>query len=790
MLLCAGAGFLLWNRLFRPRLEGRWAAVLLLLALAPMLPALRTGVVYGPFDTNVPFLPWLDAADVGYEAVNGRLNDITLMMVPWQAEARRQMLQGRTPLLNPFSGAGQPLLANAQSAPFSLVSLLSLPFEPLEAQALRAFLKLLLALVGTWLAARHLGIRPALSLLAAVAYGWGGSVSVWRLFPQGEVMALWPLAFLGSERVLAEPGDWRARLGFSLPLAAIILAGHPETALAACVALAGGWLFALRSPVQRRAVAILLLSSLLAALATSFFILPVARSVFGSEKLHREGSGRDLDRSITAPGGSSGALLNQVAPGIFGTPQEAGEAGPAPLHWLVEGVVGLPALALALGGLFATGRRSGTEIYLILLAAFCLFVHIDPGGLVRLLSGIPLVSVIAFRYFAYLGGFALALLAAQGLERWTAEEGSRRFRIGMTATVLLAMTAALAAHPLALRWWAGRPGMADPEVLAESARYGWIAVAAAGGLALVLLSRRHPVPMGLLAAGLTGVQLWSALHGYYPVLPRERAYPPVPLLERLAAEPGPFRIVGTRGVFMPNASTFCGIADLRTHDPAQPARYIDWLHEMLDVDVDRYHRQYGAPKRQHVPFLRLLGTRYLLSGPNLRPGPPWIDRGLFRQTRLWELPGEPRWAFFPETLAPVATATQARSVLRAARRPLEIATIENATGVPTQNGQARVLGWHVDADRLTIRTEAAQDAWLVVSQTVLPGWKARADGHPVPVAIADGTLLAVRVPAGTRIVSLRYLQAAWIVGLILSAVSWIASALLLWRASRQRTIVE
>jgi hypothetical protein len=357
----------------------------------------------------------------------------------------------------------------------------------------------------------------------------------------------------------------------------------------------------------------------------------------------------------------------------------------------------------------------------------------------------------------------------------------------MAATVLLAGMAALAAHPLAVRWWTSP---VDPAILAESARLGWIAVAAAAGLALVLLLRRHPAAAGLLAAALTGAQLWSALHGYYPVLPRERAYPPVPLLERLTSDPGPFRIAATRGVFMPNASTFYRIADLRTHDPAQPARYIDWLHEMLDVDVNRYHRQYGAPKRQHLPFLRLLGTRYLLSGPALRPGPPWIDRGFFRQTRLWELPGEIRWAFFPETLVPVSTAEQAWSVLHQAPHPLETATIENATGVPARNGQARVLGWWVDVDRLTIRTETPQDAWMVVSQAAIPGWRARADGDPIPTAIADGALLAVRVPAGTRVVSLRYLPAAWIVGLALSGAAWIASALLLWRASRRRTIVE
>jgi hypothetical protein len=778
MLLCAGAGFVLWNRLFRPRLDGRWALVLLLLALVPTLPALKAGVVYGPFDTNVPFLPWYDEADANYEPLGGRLNDVTLQILPWQTEARRQILQGRAPLLNPFSGAGTPLLGGGQPAPFSPVSLLSLPFDPLASQALRSFLKLLLALAGTWLAARRLDVRPSYSLFAAVAYAWGGSLAVWRLFPLAEVLAIWPFAFLGSEWALAEPGEPRARLVLGLSLAAILLSGHPETALAAALALGGRWLFALlkapRDRVRRRAVGLLMLTAVLAALGVSFFLLPVAQSVLGSEKLDREAGGRD--RPITAIGGPAGGLLTLVAPGIFGTPQGSGEAGPAPLQWLAEGAVGLPALALAAGGLLAWGRRSETEAYLALLAAFAFLVHLGAGGWLRPILALPLISVIAVRYFAYLGGFAVALLAARGLERWTAEEGSVPFgrKVGMTAAVVLAGAAALAAHPLAVRWWAGR-GTVEPGILAESARHGWVAVAVSGGVALVLLLRRFPVAAGLLTAALTAGQLWDGFGGYYPVLPRERAYPPVPLLDRLAAEPGPFRIVGTRGVFMPNASTVYRIQDLRSHDPVQPARYIAWLHEMLDIDVIRYHRQYGAPKRRHVPFLRLLGTRYLLSGPDLQPGPPWIDRGLFRQTRLWELPGEVRWAFFPGTLIPAASAREARAILHDAPHPLEIATLELKSGSNTvPNGDARVLSWTVDGDRLRIATDVRQSAWMIISQAAIPGWRARADGRTVPITVADGALLAVKVPAGTRTVTLRYLPSSWVAGLVLSGMAWIA----------------
>jgi len=268
-------------------------------------------------------------------------------------------------------------------------------------------------------------------------------------------------------------------------------------------------------------------------------------------------------------------------------------------------------------------------------------------------------------------------------------------------------------------------------------------------------------------------------------LPRKYAYPPVPLLERLAAEPGPFRFIGTRGVLGPNASTYYRLADVRAHDPMQPARYIAWLHETLDVDITKHKRQYGAPKRRHVPFLRLLGTRFLLSGADLKPGPPWIDRGLFRKTRLWELPGGVRWAFFPETIVPAASAKRARELVMAAVRPLRMASLEiEGPESFRPNGRATVLDWQVDGDRLSLGTQVEEDAWMVVSQAALPGWRARADGRPVRTAIADGALVAVRVPAGTRKVTLRYLPASWIAGVALSLATWMAFSFSLWRARR------
>src|SRR4051812_42010649 len=106
MLACAAAGLFLWDRLFEPKLGARWAIVLVGIALLPLLPALRANRVLGPFDTNVPLRPWVSSDLAGYHPRVGRLNDVTLQIAPWQAEARRQMLSGRVPLLNPHSGGG------------------------------------------------------------------------------------------------------------------------------------------------------------------------------------------------------------------------------------------------------------------------------------------------------------------------------------------------------------------------------------------------------------------------------------------------------------------------------------------------------------------------------------------------------------------------------------------------------------------------------------------------------------------------------------------------------------
>jgi hypothetical protein len=772
MLACAAAGLFLWDRLFAPKLGARWAAILVGIALLPLVPALRADRVLGPFDTNVPLRPWVSRDLPGYRPRVGLLNDITLQIAPWQVEARRQMLSGRVPLLNPYSGSGQALLGNGQSAPFSPVSLAALPFSPERAQALRAFLKALLALAGAFLAARQWSARPAFALVAAVTCAYGGSLAVWRLFPIGEVLAFFPFAFLASEKILAEGARMRSCALLSLALAAMILAGHPETGLAAGCALAGRWLWAAAGAWRRRDRRIpgafqgIFAAVLLALVGTAFFTLPLGESILRSEKLARHAG--DGEKRVEASA-RLGGLIGLGVPGSFGTPQRSAEAGPAPIPWLAEGATGLPVLMLALAGLFLPGARRETETYLWALTPVAYALHLDPLGLASRLFSLPGLAAIDLRYFAYLGGFGLSLLAAFSLERWMAEPSVRRRLAVAAGAGALATLWILGGQQAVTAFWRARGALAGlpPGVLAESGRHTAVALAAAALTLLGLaVARRRPLAAGCLIALVGLGQLLDAFGGYNPVIPAAYAYPPVPLLDRIAREPGPFRVAGTRGVFVANASTFYGIADIRTHDPTESSRYVDWLTEMLDFDRAKYKKQYPRPKPEHLPYLRLLGTRFLLSGADLRLDPPWMDRGLFRETRLWELPFAVRWAFFPANVVPAGSAAEARAAIRNLGNPYRLASIElgSAGEARRPNGAARVDRVRVGTGDLEASVAVGADAWLVVSQAAIPGWRAWADGRPARLAVADGTLLAVEVPAGTSRVRLVYSPASWRLG--------------------------
>lgn len=89
--------------------------------------------------------------------------------------------------------------------------------------------------------------------------------------------------------------------------------------------------------------------------------------------------------------------------------------------------------------------------------------------------------------------------------------------------------------------------------------------------------------------------------------------------------------------------------------------------------------------------------------------------------------------------------------------------------------------------RLAVDVAGLGEGWLVLAETFAlhPGWTARIDGVPAPLAIADGVATAVRVPAGAARLDLEYALPGLRAGALVSVLALLV-LVLAWRRTGRR----
>jgi hypothetical protein len=102
----------------------------------------------------------------------------------------------------------------------------------------------------------------------------------------------------------------------------------------------------------------------------------------------------------------------------------------------------------------------------------------------------------------------------------------------------------------------------------------------------------------------------------------------------------------------------------------------------------------------------------------------------------------------------------------------------------------RVTSYAPGAIDLTLDAPSTQGQALVVSENYFPGWHATVDGRSAPIGLMNYNLIGVALPAGSKSVELRFTDAAYekgkivtLVALFLAIALWIGGALVDRRAS-------
>jgi hypothetical protein len=693
-----------------------------------------------------------------YDVSNTNIHDVPMQIVPWMHQVRESWRALEVPLWNAAAGAGQPLLANGQSTPLSPLRLLTLPLPLHRAMTAECALKLLLALVLTYLFCRTRYSPPA-SILAAIAFGFSTWMITWLQFPIAAGAAFLPGVLLVIDRLMN--GVTRPRfLAATLMFAVTVLSSHPETVyhVALIAAAYGLWLALIERAGSLRNLGAIAGAAGVAMLLTAPFLVPFAESVLRSQRFAEMRGPRE---TIVPPYSDFPSAVLLLQPRFFGELPIERPWGPTTLESVCgfAGILAIVATIAAAISLSMRRRWRDRETLYILGAVFSVGVVLGWPVITELFHALAGLAP-TMRMRLGICWFGSVLLAA------VVDEARRTTRLPLligTLVVSASMLALMRTTPFPT------PSHRDTALLSLLPS---IAV-----LAAVALFPARRIALVLFAA-LTFWELSVALGHWNPVLMPRELYRPTPLIaamQRLQAhETTPFRVLGTGGMIYPNAGAMYGLEDVRVHDPMADARYVGFLAEQVAWIPKEYYAKWSDTATTVLDFLNV---KYVLTTDALadaRYAPLYAGRDGRIYANRNVLP-----RFFPVRNILIGgdlpTHTDWRYTAVVARLP---SAQRDALTAPWTTTDATVSITRTAADAYTLRIVAPRTTLIVSSIPNWPGWRVS-----FPKVEVNGLFLGFVVPAGEHEVKVAYRPASFYAS---STVAVLTLATLLALSRRRR----
>lgn len=111
---------------------------------------------------------------------------------------------------------------------------------------------------------------------------------------------------------------------------------------------------------------------------------------------------------------------------------------------------------------------------------------------------------------------------------------------------------------------------------------------------------------------------------------------------------------------------------------------------------------------------------------------------------------------------------------------------KQALGSEGKPGEAKIVFYK--PDRVEIKVESKKTAWLVLSDSYYPGWKATIENEETKIHPAYGALRAVKITTGEHIVKFVYFPVGFRLGLWFSIISWLFFFALFCQRNRESAL--
>jgi hypothetical protein len=700
---------------------------------------------------------------------HARVADAVVLLPPLFQVYNEGLKQGELRLWNPTLFCGTPLYADTMVHPFYPPQIvLHALFSPLLAYHMSLMLHLFFAGAAMYALLRQLERSSPASTAGGLAWMLLGYNSLW--FSTGILLGaavFGPLALLALLRSLARKNLSLAALS-GAAMGTAFLGSHPQHALLMFL-FVGAWA-ALEGLRSRELRPFAIRGGLLFALFTvGTGLAAILTRLDSIENGYRDPTydSRTLyEKPWELATHLSGLVVGKVYfPESLWTEYE------------FTAYVGLAVFSLALLGAVRKWTDPRARFLAIFAGAALLGAFLLP--LAGLLSRIPHLNLSPPSRWIFPAGFAIVVLAAEGLDAFLERPGRAPRLVGAFAALF---------------------GVACLIEIGPFRFSNGAAAETAIGFALVATAFFSPGRVRF-AVGVAAilVELLLPFVRYHNWPARDTVMRDVPEVVRIARdrEKEPWRGTGLLGATVTdeaegylsefvdgnNVLAVYGVENSAGFDAIVPGPYARFAltvrgglnpmgRSITFVDV-------GSP------LLDLTNTRYLFFPPRLRPHPRYRKIHEEAKVALYENPNALPRAWLVGRVIPAVDLLDADRKLRNPSFDPRKEVIVEGRDLPSTGGTGTVTWIERTPDRLVLETRAEGDAMLVLSETHHPGWTAEIDGTPGTVYRANVAFRAVAVPAGTHRVTLRFQPESAARGLSGSAV-FAALALLLWALGRRR----
>jgi len=759
-----------FSKKLTPFCKAYWPILFLAVVVLSFFWKVFVGLIPFPGDFVVGiYYPWLDynwGFPAGVPVKNPILADVPSFIYPMQTFATELMKNGQWPLWNPYILGGTPLLANFQSAPFSITAIFYFIFSNTNAWTLQIIFQHILAATFTYILLRHWKASKLASIFGATAYAFSGFNMIWSGWNGHALGAAYiPLLLYFQDRLLLNKGKLNG-VGLSVVLCLQIFSGYPQTIIYTAIASLVLWLvYFQKNKVFLKKTIILAFYFLLGLSLSSIQLLPSMRllslSQWTAEPHPFEWAFLPFVKTITF-----------VAPDFFGSHTTGNYWGPQD-YTSNTGFSGVVAFVFALSAIATLQRRKNKYFWFLSILVFLTLILVYPTP----------VSIFAWKWdilgmrssSAHRGlvllNLGVSLLMAFGIDIYLKEKKTKVNVASGLVGVILALYFFASLHLLKInpdslifgvnKYWVGLRNLVFP---------GAILMSTIGGLYVGQKLKMRKVALIFVYLIMLG-ELFRFGWKFTSFGKAEFVYPTTPAIEFLQSQPKPFRV--SLGDTMPvNLHMPYKLETLGGYETMRPQKASSFIASVNKNSAEASPAgRYGIIDNDSSPLLALVNTKYYLTLKRNSQG--GVDESgevplKFQNSRFKKVFEDksvvileasdalPRaYMFYDWEIKKDKEALELlldkdfnfykKVVLDADPRLEKGSDVENKVEITKY-----------DPQKSEIDIETKKAGVLFISNTNYPGWKAFMDNENVPLLAANYAFQAIVVPEGKHKLVLEY----------------------------------